>query len=192
MKPIPAARDAWPEIEAAIDAARRSRIIRPEIALDDVPAPVRLAAHGLAINGEILDDHDNELAHGRFVLLHEPGGQSEWLGNTRVVVFVHAALEPELAVDPFLLEVGWDWLLEAIARHDAEVVAHSGTVSRSGSQSFGDIAGRPAEGAIEIRASWTVAPSQAASSVLAWCDLLATAAGLIPLGDGVQSLPRRP
>ncbi len=191
MKPIPSAADAWPEIEIAVDAARRSSAVRAEISLDDVPAPVRLAAHGLAFNGEVLDG-ELELAHGRFVLLHEPAGQPEWQGNTRVVIFVHAALEAELAVDPFLLEVGWDWLNEALVARGVEVVARSGTVSRSGSQSFGEIADRAPEGAIELRASWTVAPTSAASSLLAWCDLLSTSAGLIPLTDGVAALRKRP
>ncbi len=191
MKPIPSADDAWQEIELAVDAARRSPAIRAEISLDDVPAPVRLAAHGLAFNAEVLDG-DEELAHGRFVLLHEPSGQPEWQGNTRVVIYVHAALEAELAVDPFLLEVGWDWLHEALAAHGIDVVARSGTVSRSGSQSFGDIADRAPEGAMEIRASWTVTPEAAARSLLAWCDLLSTSAGLVPLTDGVAALRKRP
>lgn len=190
MKSIPNAEDAWPEIEVAVERARRSSAVRPEIALIDVPAPVRLALHGLAFNGEILDAEE-ELAHGRFVLLHEPTGQPEWQGNTRVVIFVHAALEAELAVDPFLLEVGWDWLNEALASRGVEPIARSGTVSRSGSQSFGDIADRAPEGAIEIRASWTVAPEAAADSLLAWCDLLASAAGLVPLTDGVAALRKR-
>lgn len=190
MKPIPSADDVWPEIEQAVDAARRSSAVRAEIALDDVPAPVRLATHGLAFNGEVLEG-ETELAHGRFVLLHEPSGQPEWQGNTRVVIYVHASLEAELAVDPFLLEVGWDWLNEALIARQVEVIARSGTVSRSGSQSFGDISDRAPEGAIEIRASWTVAPDAAAGSLLAWCDLLSTSAGLIPLTDGVAALRKR-
>ena len=191
MRTIPAIHDSWPSIEAAIETARRSREVRPEIALDDVPAPVRLAAHGLAIAGEILGPDDLELAHGRFVLLHEPGGQPEWLGNTRAVVFVKAALEPDLAVDPFLLEVGWDWLNEAVTQRSCDLHALSGTVSRTGSQAFGDLAGRPAEGAIEIRASWTLPPERAAASLLAWCDLLATAGGLPPFGETVTPLRGR-
>lgn len=191
MRSIDPAQDAWTDIVSAVDAVRSSASVRPEISLDDVPAPVRLAAHGLALSGEILTDDDGELAHGRFVLLHEPGGQPEWQGDTRVVVFVKAALEPELAVDPFLLEVGWDWLNESIANRGCGVHAQSGTVSRSGSQSFGDLAAREAEGAIEVRASWTIAAADAAAAVLAWCDLLATSAGLVPLQDGVKALRRK-
>lgn len=172
--------------------ARRSTLVRPEITLDDVPAPVRLAKHGLALSGEILDGEELELAHGRFVLLHEPGGQATWQGDTRAVIFVRAVLEPDLAIDPLLLEVGWDWLSESITDRGLEVVALSGTVSRTGSQAFGDIASREPEGAIEIRASWTVRPSEADASLLAWCDLLATAAGLVPLQDGVRALRARP
>ena len=191
VQPIPPSHDAWPEIEMALAAARTSPQVRPEVSLDDVPAPVRLARHGAALAGEIMSG-DTELAHGRFVLLHEPGGQPEWQGNTRIVVYVKAVLEPELAVDPFLLDVGWDWLTECLTDREFVPQALSGTVSRTGSQSFGDIAGREAEGAIEIRASWTVVPDDAAASLLAWCDLLATAAGLAPLQDGVRALRGRP
>jgi len=192
MQPLTPATDAWPSIEESVGVARRSTLVRPEITLDDVPAPVRLAKHGLALSGEILDGEELELAHGRFVLLHEPGGQATWQGDTRAVIFVRAVLEPDLAIDPLLLEVGWDWLSESITDRGLEVVALSGTVSRTGSQAFGDIASREPEGAIEIRASWTVRPSEADASLLAWCDLLATAAGLVPLQDGVRALRARP
>jgi hypothetical protein len=191
MQPLAPATDAWPSIEEAVERARRSAQVRSEIALDDVPAPVRLAKHGLALSGEILDSEDIELAHGRFVLLHEPGGQATWQGDTRAVVFVRAVLEADLAIDPLLLEVGWDWLSESVAERGLELVALSGTVSRTGSQAFGDIASREPEGAIEIRASWTVRPTGADSSLLAWCDLMATAAGLIPLNEGVRTLRSR-
>ena len=192
MQPLAPTTDAWPSIEASVGTARRSALVRSEITLDDVPAPVRLAKHGLALSGEILDADDVELAHGRFVLLHEPGGQATWQGDTRAVVFVRAVLEADLAIDPLLLEVGWDWLSESVANRELEVVALSGTVSRTGSQAFGDIASREPEGAIEIRASWTVRPAGADASLLAWCDLMATAAGLVPLTEGVRTLRTRP
>lgn len=191
MEPLTPATDAWPSIQESVGVARRSSLVRPEIAIDDVPAPVRLAKHGLALSGEIMDGDDVELAHGRFVLLHEPGGQVTWQGDTRAVIFVRAVLEPDLAIDPLLLEVGWDWLSESLANRGPEFVALSGTVSRTGSQAFGDIASREPEGAIEIRASWTVRSTGSAASLLAWCDLLATAAGLVPLSDGVRSLRGR-
>ena len=192
MRGITNGPDAWTGIVEAIETARRSPSVRPEIALDDTPAPVRLAAHGIALAGEVMDADEQELGHGRFVLLHEPGGQPEWQGDTRVVVYVKAALEPDLAVDPFLLEVGWDWLNESLANRDCVAQALSGTVSRSGSQPFGDLAARDPEGAIEVRASWTITSAEAASALLAWCDLLATAAGLVPLQDGVRALRVRP
>lgn len=192
MKPVTAAEDAWSDIERLVAEARTSGSVRPEISLDDVPAPVRLARHGLAVSAEIIDDEDAELAHGRFVLLHEPGGQPTWQGDTRAVLFVRALLEPELAVDPLLLEVGWDWLQESLAGRGLSASAVSGTVSRTGSQAFGDISSRDPEGAIEVRASITVPAAQAGGILLAWCDLLATTAGLVPLHEGVQALRGRP
>lgn len=191
MRTVGRLRDAWFEIEASIRSAREGGQVRPEISLDDVPAPIRLAKHGLALNGEILDG-DAELAHGRFVLLHEPGGQDPWQGDTRVVVFVRSVLESDLAVDPLLLDVGWDWLTEGFDHRDIRPGALSGTVSRTGSRGFGDLADGNVEGAVEIRASWTVTPEESGGSLLAWCDLLATASGLLPLSDGVHALRAKP
>lgn len=190
MKSVSKVKDAWFDIESTVLAARESGRIRPEITLDDVPAPVRLAKHGMALNGEIMNG-EIELAHGRFVLLHEPGGQEPWMGDTRIVIFVKSVLEPDLAVDPLLLDVGWDWLSESLRNHGVDSIALSGTVSRTGSRGFGEIADGEIEGAIEIRASWTITPDAAAGSLLAWCDLLATAGGLVPLQDGVRALRTR-
>ena len=53
----------------------------------------------------VVDADDDELGTGRFVLLHDPAGHETWQGTFRVVTFVRATLEPELAADP-LVAVG--------------------------------------------------------------------------------------
>ena len=56
------------------------------------------------------------------MLLHDPDGHEPWEGTFRVVTFVRAELEPEIGADPMLAEVGWSWLMEALAqpaRHTA-------------------------------------------------------------------------
>ena len=103
-----------------------------------------------------------------------------------------AKLDPEMAADPLVTEVGWSWLMECLSGHRVEPVAASGTVTRVASESFGAMSERPASAEIEIRASWT--PTDAASlgdHLEAWSDLLCTAAGLPPLPAGVVPLGRR-
>ena len=44
---------------------------------------------------DLLDDED--LGNGRLVVLHDPEGQEAWEGTFRIVAFVKATLEPEMA-----------------------------------------------------------------------------------------------
>jgi hypothetical protein len=72
------------------------------------------------------------------------------------------------------------------------VTAASGTVTRVASESFGSMSDRPATAEIEIRASWTpLRYEQLGDHLVAWGDLLCTAAGLPPLPAGVVPLTRR-
>ncbi len=180
-----------------VAAAVGSVETRPEVSLDQVPAPSRLASFGVALSADVLQD-DEELASGRFVLLHEPGGHEAWDGDYRCVAFVRASVERDLADDPMLPGVGWSWLSEAIDSHGAVLRALGGTVTAVTNESFGTMADEPGGADIEIRASWTPAlgdPGEAAANVRthvrAWLDLMCTAAGLTPLPDGVVALPRQ-
>ena len=123
------------------------------------------------------------------MLLHDPAGHEAWQGTFRVVTYVRAELEHEMAADPLLPGVGWAWLTEALDGHGAGFAAASGTVTRVASESFGAIAGEPASAQIEIRASWTPLDDAFEAHLLAWCDLLCTTAGLPPLAPGVVTLP---
>ena len=180
-----------------IAAAVGSVETRPEVSLDQVPAPSRLASFGVALSAEVLAD-DEELGSGRFVLLHEPGGHEAWDGDYRCVAFVRASVERDLADDPMLPAVGWSWLSEAIEAHGAALRALGGTVTAVTNESFGTMADQPGGADIEIRASWTPVLGEAHEAavdvrahVRAWLDLMCTAAGLTPLPDGVVALPRQ-
>jgi hypothetical protein len=163
--------------------------MRPEIHVEEAPAPQRLAPYAIALSAEVEVD-DEELGTGRLVVLHDPEGQEAWEGTFRVVAFVKATLEPEMAADPLLAEVGWSWLVEALEAHGAAYASISGTVTRVTSESFGGLADRPLEGQIEIRVSWTPLDPDLAAHARAWGDVLAQAAGLMPLPPGVAQLPR--
>lgn len=162
---------------------------RPEIELVEAPAPQRLAPYAIALTADVVRD-DQDLGTGRLVLLHDPDGQDAWEGAWRVVVFAKAAMEPEMAVDPMICDVGWSWLQESLQHSTATYTAFGGTVTRTNSQPYGAMAGREASGDLEVRASWTPLDDQVVPHARAWLDLLATMAGLEPLPTGVASLRR--
>lgn len=176
------------DFDRALVSLRGVRL-RPEISLDEGPAPQRLAPHAVALTAEFVEDEE-ELASGRFVLLHDPSGVDAWEGSFRVVVFIRATLEPDLATDPLLTGVAWAWLLEALEDSGGPLTALGGTVTRVMSESFGALGDRDVNGMVEIRASWTPVgdPDSMGGHVQAWGDALAQAAGLLPLPPGVATL----
>ncbi len=179
-----------PEFARALDDLRRARM-RPEVRITEVPAPQRIAPYAVALTADVVASagSDEELASGRFVLLHDPAAPEPWGGTWRAVTFARAELEPELAADPMLGEVGWTWLMDCLHEREVEYTAEAGTVTRVLSQSFAGLADRPPSVEMEVRASWTPLAGDVAGHLLAWSDLLCTIAGLPPLPDGVIALP---
>ncbi|MSW43115.1 MAG: DUF3000 family protein, partial [Actinobacteria bacterium] len=170
--------DVWSAALASLTAARH----RTDVSVLEAPAPQRLAPNAVALTAELTsDDIDSS---GRFVVLHDPDPPEVWEGDLRVVCFVKATLEADIASDPMLTEVGWSWLIEALDMRGAEYVALSGTVTRTTSESFGGLSDQETDGTVEIRASWTSLTPNLGPHALAWTDLVAVAAGLqsIPAG----------
>jgi hypothetical protein len=173
--------------------------MRSEIRLAEAPAPQRLAPFAIALTAEVGDPHEDEVASGRFVVLHDPAGQESWQGCSRIVAYVRAELEPEMAADPFLAAVAWTWLTEALARRIPSAGgpggpgtrALGGTVTKVSSESYGTMASRPPIAHVELRVSWTPDGDDLAPHLQAWADVLASAAGLAPLPAGVAALPSR-
>ncbi len=168
---------------------------RTEIVLEEVPAPQKLATYAFAFSADVsnglLGDDEDEIASGRFVLLHEPGGQDTWEGEFRCVTFVRADVDPIMQQDPLLPEVGWSWFLEALETQQCQMAAPSGTVTRVSSASFGKLSPRNDEAEIEIRASWTpllVQPNELMKHIAGWCRLISDVAGLEPIPEGVSTI----
>lgn len=175
----------------AVESLRAARP-RPEVQLTEVRPPQRLAPYAIAISGSVpspgaLEDAD-DLATGRLVVLHDPDGHESWNGVTRLVAYVRADLDPEMAGDPLLASVGWSWLREALEAHGAEFTAAGGTVTRASSESFGALAEQRATAELEVRASWTPREQDLTAHLAGWCDLLCYAAGLPPVTPGVATL----
>ncbi|PJJ74109.1 Protein of unknown function (DUF3000) [Sediminihabitans luteus] len=167
--------------------------LRPEVVLREIPAPRRIAPFAVALEASVHrggHDADDEVASGRFIVLHDPAGQEAWDGTFRVVTLVRTVMEPDMAADPLLAEVAWTWLEDALDGVDAH--ATGGTITRVVSESFGALAGRDADVELEARTSWTPGSPDLGPHLSAWATFLCAAAGLPPLPDGVSAFrPRR-
>lgn len=155
---------------------------RPEITLEEVSPPAKLAPYAFAVSAVVRRRDAEEIANGRLILLHDPAGHETWDGTLRLVTYVTADIDTEMAIDPFLPEVGWSWLTDALNLHGAQYKAAAGTVTQTMSTRFGDLSGTPASADIEIRASWTPVDHDLGAHLTAWCGLLSSTAGLPPPG----------
>lgn len=155
--------------------------LRPEIQLEEVPAPRDLAPDAATYVIRVLTPFaDQPLATGRFVVLHDPQEQEAWGGAWRVVIFAQAELDDEVGADPLLGEVGWSWLADSLAERGVVAAHLGGTVSRLHSEGFGHLAGKTTRATLEIRASWSPTDHHVGRHLQALGDLLTRMAGLPP------------
>jgi len=182
-------RSAVTEIERGMAEQQR---VRPEISFDSEPPPRRLAPRTAAIAATI-EVTGREVGWGRFVLLYDPAGQDGWAGPFRVIAYLRAELEPDIAADPLIGQVGWSWLTEALELRSAGYAVPSGTVTTVVTEGFGTKQDEPVATEFEMRASWS--PESAGDDryeldrhVEAWADTLCMAAGLPPVTPGVAQL----
>lgn len=202
------------------DGVAGQRRARPELTFDSEPAPRKFAPYAAAISATVTDG-DLEVGWGRFILLYDPAGQTGWAGPLRIIAYIRADLEPEIAADPLIGQVGWTWLTEALDARTGGYAQTSGTVTRVVTEGFGGKQDEPVATEFELRASWSplgilavgAGPGSTGTGtssetshdgmntggmrsgldghVAAWCDALCTASGLPP-SAGVSALrPQR-
>jgi hypothetical protein len=186
-------RRAVAEVETAMAAQRR---LRAELRVETEAPPRRLAPFAYAVAATVSAtpvDPEGEIGWGRFVLLFDAAGQPGWDGKHRIIGYVRAELEPEIAADPLISEVGWSWLTEALDSRTSGYRNISGTVTTVVTQGFGGKQYEPTSTSFELRASWS--PGVAgepqpglAGHVAAWCDIVCAAAGLPPVAPGIAPL----
>ncbi len=180
---------------AALEALSTVRV-RAEVVVEHIPAPQRLAPFAHAVGLTISEpdgDDEVEIASGRFIVLFDPAGHEAWAGTTRCVGYVSAVTDEHMVDDAMFSEVAWSWLTEALA--DTGAVHHhlGGTVTRTASTRFGEIAAPEHSVDVEIRASWTAEGTALDRHLRAYLEVLANAAGLPPegvhlLGAGGQTV----
>jgi len=176
------------QFRAAIEAMNAATV-RPEIEVGPIRPPQRLAPFSYALGAEVLHDESGPVpeesegdAFGRLILLHDPSGDDAWDGTMRLVAYIQADVDATLASDPLLPEVAWSWLVDALEAHGQPLTALGGTVTSTSSVRFGDIAGPARAHQLELRASWTPLSGELGPHVEAFCEVLAYAAGLPPVG----------
>src|SRR3954447_13280725 len=170
---------------SALDAIATVRA-RPEIVLETIPAPQRLAPWAHALGPTVYEpdgDEEVEVGSGRFIVLFDPNGHQAWDGTTRCVGYVSAVTDETLVDDTMFSEVAWSWLTDALEDAGAGAHAIGGTVTRTASTRFGELAGPEHSVEVEIRASWTAEDNSALDRhFAAWLEVLGNAAGLPPPG----------
>ena len=182
---------------ALFDRARESIAaagIRRDLIVTEIPSPTEVAPYSLALSGDVrqrVHGEDSELGTGRFILLHDPAGQPAWDGDFRVVCFAQAPLETDIGTDPFLAEVTWSWLTDALDTRGADYTAASGTATTIVSSGFGELADQGTGAKVELRASWTPTDLDLGAHVEGWGELLCMLAGLPPAAEGVSVLSAR-
>jgi hypothetical protein len=180
------------EFVAATDELNGSPL-RGDLRIRSIASPTGIAPFSIAFAAEVLPlDSDDTSAHGagRFVYLFDPEGQDGWGGTSRIVCFAQAPLDGEISTDPFLADVTWSWLTDALASRGAEYTRASGTATRVLAKGFGELSGEQDSAHIELRASWSPTPGSIGGHLQAWGELLAMLAGLPP-HDGATSLDTR-
>jgi Protein of unknown function (DUF3000) len=218
-RPVDADVGATPFRRAIAQLQRAAAIqheARPELVFEEETPPRRLAPFAYAVAVVVIgpaggpaaggsadlapseagspgDATDTEVGGGRFVLLFDPASQPGWDGRYRVISYVRAELEPEMAADPLINAVGWSWLTEALEDREAGYRNISGTVTTVVTQGFGSKQDEPMSTEFELRASWSPtahgsSEPELAGHLAAWCDVICAAAGLPPLTPGVAAL----
>ena len=187
--------DAIPEVFATAVDAVRSAVLREELQVTEIAAPANLAPFSIAFAADVVParhNEDSDLATGRFVLLYDPTEPDAWGGSFRVVCYAQAPLETDIGVDPFLADVAWSWLIDALASHGAQYTAPSGTATRILSTGFGGLAEQGDGAQIELRASWSPTGQSMGAHAEGWGDLVCMLAGLPPTPpEGVALLSAR-
>lgn len=187
------------EFLAAAEQLRAAQL-RSELSSREIPAPERIAPYSIAfaagvrefggVPGAEEDPEsvlDSPAGAGRFVLMYDQDSAEEWGGPFRIVCYAQAPLEVEIGVDPFISDVAWSWLVDALDLRGARYTYLSGTATKVLSSSFGTLEARGDTSQIELRASWSPLGGDFASHAEAWSELLCLLAGL-PHHEGVASL----
>lgn len=182
-------------VHGEFDRARQQILganLRSEMQWQQIESPDRVAQRSLALAGAISgagarEPMDSAAGVGRFILLYDPSSTDEWGGNFRIVCYAQAPLELDISLDPFIGEVTWSWLTDALSALGAEYSHIAGTATKNISEGFGQLASGQQGAQLELRASWSPEGENFAAHVQSWAEVLCSLAGFPPR-EGATSL----
>lgn len=181
--------ESLPEPFSQACASIKRVVFRDELSVREIASPQGVAPYSFALAGDVLlaeNEHESQHGTGRFILLYDPSAPEAWGGEFRVVAFAQAPLESDIGLDPFLANVTWSWLIDALDSNQSDYFNASGTATRILSTGFGELADAGEGAQIELRASWSPGSPDMAGQAEAWGELLCMLAGLPPAGDAVS------
>lgn len=170
----------------------RASTFRRELQVEEIPPPERIAPHALALAAGVSQRGlpeptiDSPTGAGRFILMHDPTSEKDWGNTFRIVCYAQAPLEVEIGLDPFISEVAWTWLTDALDSRQATYTYASGTVTKTLSTGFGTLEDQGDGAQIELRASWTPLGDDFAAHAAAWSELICLLAGFPPQEDAAS------
>lgn len=181
-----------PEFQAA-DHSLRTALSRPELNVQEIPAPKEIAENSVAFATSVRQDSDHDhspAGTGRFVLFWSPEPQENWSTRFRIVVYARAPYENDIGTDSGALDITWEWLTDALKFNNAEFSALAGTTTRIISTGHGELTAEKQHTEVELRASWSPHGTDMAPHFAAWQALVATMSGIsaAPGSDRVSRL----
>lgn len=181
-----------PEFQDA-EHSLRMAIQRPELDIQQIPAPKEIAESSIAFAASVRTDKDHEhsaAGTGRFVLFWSPEPQENWTTRFRIVVYARSPLETDIGDQEDSAELTWAWLLDALKFSGSDYSALAGTTTRIISNGHGDLAVEKQHAEIELRASWSPHGSDMRNHFEAWQNLICAMSDL-NIAPGVEKLERR-
>jgi hypothetical protein len=190
LSPASSPQAVFDALIASVDRAT----LRSELDVRSIPAPTGLAPYSYALAADVnpaRHEDDSDLGTGRLLVLFDPDEPAGWNGTVRIVCFAQAPLEVDIGLDPFVADVTWAWLVDALETRGAQYTAASGTATKVLSTGYGELAAQGSGAQLELRASWTPLDDDLAPHVEGWSELLCMIAGYPPTPEGVAVLPVR-
>lgn len=178
-----------PEFALAVRSLH-SVSVRPELHVEQIPAPGNLARHALAFAAHVENSGPSagDAGVGRIVFLWDDEPQENWVGRFRVVCFAKSPLESHIGQESASADLLWDWLTTALRARHADYTAEAGTATRILSTGYGALASQDAHAELEMRASWSPIGGDLAPHLAAWQDLICVLSGFSPLPEGIASI----
>ena len=138
-------------------AVRRLRDVRlrPEVVLEEVPAPQRIAPYALALSAPTPSSTARSSPPGGSSCCTTRPRPRRGRGPSAWSASCVPCSSPSSARTRLLGQVGWSWLEDSLSASGVAATAVGGTVTRVVSESYGALAAKPATVELEVRASWT-------------------------------------